>query len=161
MHWASVKFIIVPKKDNTRKVEILDDGRRFLYLLEKKHTSRRALIKKLDGLFSHYIRHRDGWKCIRCGKQYHPPTNALHNSHFWSRRYMGARYQEDNCDAICYGCHRFIESDKQKGSWYYEFKLKQLGEERFQMLEIKAKGRSKFSILDLEIMLDNFDQFIQ
>lgn len=118
-----------------------------------KERSRSKVIKEIDSVFSLLVRTRDHWRCCRCHKQYIPPTAALHNSHFWKRGYMGTRFDLKNCDAICYGCHRAIEGDKQKGSWYYNWKLQQLGEEEFEKMEIRARSYAGFSVFDLEILL--------
>jgi hypothetical protein len=41
-----------------------------------------------------------------------------------------------NCDALCYGCHRYWEKEDREG--YRSFKLKQLGKDGFDLLNIKA-----------------------
>lgn len=67
-------------------------------------------IDRADRLFSLYIRTRDSWQCQRCGKQYTPPTNALHCSHFKGRAKEATRFEPLNADAICYGCHVYLGS---------------------------------------------------
>lgn len=82
-------------------------------------------------IFSKYIRTRDNWTCQRCFKQYDPPTTALHCSHFWTRGNWSVRFDEDNCEALCYGCHRHLGSNP---VLHMEHKLAKLGEKRFDAL---------------------------
>lgn len=121
-----------------------------------KVPSRTKLIKKIDKVVSHIVRIRDGWRCQRCHKLYTPPTQALHCSHYFSRRYMGTRFDLDNMDAMCYGCHRMIEGDKQ--GWYKDFKLKQLGKDKFLYLETRAYGITKYGLHDLQMLLHVLDE---
>lgn len=67
-------------------------------------------IDAADTAFSLYIRTRDNWSCQRCGKQYQPPTNALHCSHYMGRRKENTRFDPENADALCYGCHQYFTS---------------------------------------------------
>lgn len=116
-------------------------------------------ITTADRLFSLYIRSRDGWKCKRCGRYYEPPTNALQCSHYWGRASKGTRFEPDNCDALCYGCHSLWEGNKQGA--YRDFKLKQLGEKRYKSLEIQAatptKVDEKLVVLGLKKLLKELD----
>jgi hypothetical protein len=90
-----------------------------------------------DSLFSKYIRVRDKWKCKRCGRQYPNGDGRLQNSHFWSRNNWATRFDEENCDALCYGCHSLWENDKQGD--YRDWKIKQLGREKYDKLEWRAR----------------------
>lgn len=121
-----------------------------------KEKKRSWYEKELDKVFSFLVRERDHWKCVRCYKPYHPPTSALHCSHYFSRRYRGTRWDFNNCDALCYGCHRMVEGDKQ--GWYSQFKKKQLGDREFSYLEARAYGITKYSIQDLEMLLKIFKE---
>ena len=84
-----------------------------------------------DREWSNYVRTRDQWTCQRCNKQYQPPTSALHCSHFWSRGNWSVRYDDDNCEALCYGCHSYLGGNPNE---HHEYKLEKLGEERFEAL---------------------------
>jgi len=85
-----------------------------------------------DVIFSKYIRTRDGWKCQRCSKQYAPPTSALHCSHFWSRGNWSVRFDEENCEALCYGCHSYLGGNPTE---HYDHKLAKLGKEKLDALQ--------------------------
>ena len=88
------------------------------YIKRKKKTHQKAsegakkrskpdLVKKLDKVFALYIRLRDvmpnGYgRCISCGKIKH--FSDLDCGHFYSRKHMGTRFDEDNCSAECKYC---------------------------------------------------------
>lgn len=93
-------------------------------------------IRKADKLFSLYIRERDGWKCVRCGKQHDKHSKNFGVSHFWSRRHEATRFTPDNIDSMCnIPCHSEWENEKKEGREYYNFKLRQLGKTQFDLLE--------------------------
>ncbi len=97
----------------------------------------RMKIDEADRLFSLFIRHRDKWQCIRCLSQFKPGTSGLTNSHFFGRGMKSVRYDEENCDALCWpGCHLYWQNGDREA--YREFKIKQLGQERFDKLVIRA-----------------------
>lgn len=106
----------------------------------KRIKKRATSTTKADTLFSKFIRARDG-KCVRCDK-----TEYLQNSHFWPRAISSVRYDSENCDALCYGCHygdRINGWEYAKHGDYRDFKLNQLGEERYNALRIRAKTTMK------------------
>lgn len=70
----------------------------------------KAKIDPADKAFSLYIRTRAKWDCERCGKHYEPPTSALHCSHFMGRGKESTRFDPDNANALCYGCHQHFTS---------------------------------------------------
>jgi hypothetical protein len=92
-----------------------------------------------DSAFSDWIRARDKWRCQRCGKEYPPPTSALHCSHFYSRGKWNTRFDPENCIALCYGCHRYW--DKHIGE-YEAYKIEKMGQQAFDMLTARAWSRS-------------------
>tara|TARA_A100001011_G_scaffold338019_1_gene368578 strand:- start:978 stop:1391 length:414 start_codon:yes stop_codon:yes gene_type:complete len=85
-----------------------------------------------DVAWSKYIRTRDNWTCQRCSKQYVPPTNALHCSHYWSRGAWTVRFDEDNTMALCYGCHSYLGGNPQE---HREFVLARLGQRKYDALQ--------------------------
>lgn len=96
----------------------------------------RLKISTADRLMSLYIRERDGWTCQRCFAKYPPPTTSLQNSHFFGRTMKSVRWDPDNCDSLCHGCHRYWEKEDREG--YRTFKVRQLGEKRFDLLTLRA-----------------------
>lgn len=99
-------------------------------------------IRKTDTLFSLYIRRRDNWTCCRCHKKYKEGNRALNNSHYWSRGHESTRFDPENCDAICFGCHNLWGHGDER-DLYKKFKIKQLGEEGFKILDVRAHTYKK------------------
>ena len=98
---------------------------------------------KADILFSRYIRERDK-KCFFC------PNPATQCSHFWGRGNSATRYDPENADGICGGCHMRHEGQKQ--GLYREKKIAQLGQERYDALEKRARGIMKRSAAITQVM---------
>jgi hypothetical protein len=78
--------------------------------VKKKVKTQSQLKKKLDEIFSKYIRQKYADKlsfvsCYTCGKRL--PTNEMQNGHFIRRQYLATRYSEDNCRPQCVGCNIF------------------------------------------------------
>ena len=67
------------------------------------------LKKKLDGIFSQYIRLKYSVNgnciCYTCGYVNH--WKKLQNGHLVSRFYLSTRYDERNCRPQCYTCNMF------------------------------------------------------
>lgn len=87
--------------------------------------------KKADSLFSKYIRDRDK-RCFFCSNK------ASQNSHFWGRGNSATRYDPENCDGICGGCHMRHEGNKQ--GLYRDKKIEQLGGKGYKALESRARS---------------------
>jgi hypothetical protein len=106
-------------------------------------------ISALDAKFSRYIREiRDKQTCQRCLKQGGPNGVRLENSHFHGRRRQSVRFDPENCTALCFACHRFLGEHPVE---HYEFMLKRLGPERFQLLNVRANtpGRPDLTLISL------------
>ena len=59
------------------------------------------LKKKLDAVFSKWIRSKFPPVCYTCGKT----NTTLQCGHFVSRQYLATRWDEDNCRPQCVGCN--------------------------------------------------------
>lgn len=114
------------------------------------------LIKRLDKVFSMYIRLRDvmpsGYgKCISCGKI--KSFEELDCGHFHSRIHMATRFDEDNCSAECRFCNRFSADHLIA----YEKNLKRkIGENRFNLLNVKAHSCKHWSDYELDAMIKHY-----
>lgn len=97
-------------------------------------------IDKADKAFSTFIRTRDNWTCQRCMKRYDPPTSALHCSHFMGRGKEATRFDEDNADALCYGCHRYFTAQPAE---HYQWQVKKKGQKTVDMLVLRSNQYSK------------------
>ena len=100
----------------------------------------RISIDQADKEFSLYIRNRDSWRCKRCGHRYVEGDRGIHCSHFWGRGKENTRFDEVNCDTICFGCHNFFHAHPQEHS---NWKRRQLGEKEFILLEKRAHTHCK------------------
>lgn len=100
----------------------------------------KLVIDPADRAFSLYIRTRDGWKCKRCHRQYTPPTSALHNSHFQGRGKEATRFEPLNCDALCYGCHRYFTSHPGE---HYEWQVMTKGQDVVDKLILQSNTYMK------------------
>jgi hypothetical protein len=75
-----------------------------------KKISRKNLIKKLDTIFSEYIRRkyadkRGIVKCYTCDKKAYWKGEGMQNGHFISRSSRILRWNEQNCRPQCYACN--------------------------------------------------------
>ena len=76
----------------------------------RKPLSITKLKKKLDNVFSQYIRqkyanHAGDVRCYTCGYTDH--WKKLQNGHLVSRYYLNTRFDERNCRPQCYTCNMF------------------------------------------------------
>lgn len=94
----------------------------------------------LDEVFRFYIKCRDGWQCQICGAGFQVGHEWLDCSHFHRVSHQGTRNHEDNCDAFCRWCHEKWENQKNRGQRYYNWKYRQLGEEKFEELRVLTQG---------------------
>ena len=109
---------------------------------------------KTDSLFSRFIKLLSGGYCKRCGKHLGVKSRGLHCAHMFSRGKLSVRFERDNAQALCYGCHRYLDH-------YHlikiEFFMEILGKEGFAELELKsntsATGKNKLDIQAIEAQL--------
>jgi hypothetical protein len=119
----------------------------------KKASSLSTLVDKLDKVFSQYIRMRDAmpsgfFRCISCGQI--KPIQKADAGHYYSRRHMSTRFDEDNVHAECSSCNRF---SAEHIIGYRENLIKKIGEQRFLLLEVKANDTKKWSSFELEQLI--------
>jgi hypothetical protein len=70
-----------------------------------------SLIKKLDRIFSRWVRLRDSCvnglcQCVTCGKV--APIAEMHAGHFVKRQHMAIRFDPRNCHAQCVKCNLYM-----------------------------------------------------
>ena len=111
--------------------------------------TRKTLIKKLDTIFSIYIRRKNSVneiaKCITCGKKDH--WKKMQNGHFMSRKHYATRWDEDNVEVQCMGCNVYRYGEQ------YLF-AKHLGEDKADELLVKSRQIKKFTDADLLDLID-------
>ncbi len=91
-----------------------------------------------DARFSKMIRQRDKWMCQRCGKQYDPPTQALHCAHNFTRRTKITRFEPHNALALCYGCHQFVDSHAEEKEVLFRLRF---GNDEYDRVAALAHGK--------------------
>lgn len=110
-----------------------------------KKPTRKTIVKKLDAVFSEYIRRRyaknDVAECVTCGKQDH--WKKLQAGHFMSRKFYATRWDEKNVQVQCYACNVMRYGEQ------YKF-AKWLGEEKADDLLTKSRQTVKFMDFELE-----------
>lgn len=115
--------------------------------------SRKTLVKKLDTVFSEYIRRRyaknDIAVCVTCGKKDH--WKKLQAGHFMSRKHYSTRWDERNVEVQCNACNVFRYGEQYKFSIY-------LGKELSDELYLKSHQTVKFSNVDLQEMIDVYKE---
>jgi len=117
---------------------------------------RSVLIKKLDTVFSLWIRRRyafnDIAECYTCGvKKEYKKQQA---GHFASRRHYSTRWDEFNVQVQCYSCN-ICQQGMQ-----FEFGKKlslQYGDNFAENLIIKSKQIVKFADVDLIDMINKYN----
>lgn len=107
---------------------------------------------KWDAVFSNAVRERDRWTCQRCNKYYpEGKRQGLHCSHFFGRARYSTRFDFDNCEALCHGCHQYLGSHP---NLHREHKIVKLGSEKFNNLISRSNNRVKKSDI---LSKDNYD----
>ena len=122
--------------------------------------SRSKIVKKLDTVFSIYIRQKESVNdiatCFTCGKQDH--WKKLQNGHFQSRKHYSTRWDEINCQVQCAGCNVFRYGEQYKFSLGLDQKY---GEGTAEMLLIKAKQVFKISDDELEDLINKYKSIVE
>ena len=110
-----------------------------------KKASRKTLIKKLDAVFSKYIRARDKY-CVICGS-----PNQANNGHLFSRRHYATRWCEINCNQQCYPCNFKHSKDFVP---YTQWFIKKHGQDAFDELYVNFKKSKKIYNYELEEFIE-------
>ena len=124
-----------------------------------KKLTRTKLVKKLDTIFSQYIRQKNAVDeiatCFTCGKQDH--WKKLQNGHFQSRRHYSTRWDETNCQVQCSGCNVFKYGEQFMFGQNLDNKF---GQGTARRLHIKAQQTIKLADFELEDMIINYKNFV-
>lgn len=114
------------------------------------------LVKKLDKVFSLYIRLRDAMpsgyvRCISCG---HIKLFAdVDCGHFHSRTHMATRFDEENCHAECRYCNRFSADHLIA---YEKNLITKIGQNRVNLLNVRAHSTKHYLDSELESMIEHY-----
>ena len=119
-----------------------------------KKPTRGKLVKKLDVVFSQYIRlsnadNRGMCTCVTCGKKDH--WKRMDAGHFMSRKHYATRWDEDNVQVQCKSCNLYNQGEQYKYSIF-------LGSEKAEELLRKSRETVKFSGYDLNMMIEKYQK---
>ena len=117
-----------------------------------KKLSRSKLVKKLDTVFSKYIRISNADKngyctCVTCGVVKH--WKEIQAGHFMSRKHYSTRWDERNVASQCVSCNMFKQGEQYKYSLF-------LGKDQAEVLYLKSKETVKFTNYELEEMIKDY-----
>lgn len=122
--------------------------------------TRKRAITNADIYFSKFIRLRDtkhGYgKCISCGAIH--SYDKLDAGHFYSRRYMNTRWNENNVFAQCRACNRFLEGNKYKYGKALEVKI---GIDGINKLEYLKSQTKKYTISEINQIANYYKELIK
>ena len=123
-----------------------------------KKPSRSKLVKKMDVIFSQYIRLKNSKNgictCVTCGKKGHWKTGGIQAGHFMSRKHYSTRWDEDNVKPQCVGCNMFRSGEQYKYSLY-------LGKQLSEKLHEKSNKIVKFTNIELEEMFEHYSNEVK
>jgi hypothetical protein len=125
-----------------------------------KKLTRSKLIKKLDKVFSLYIRLRfaknEIAQCFTCGKKDH--FKRLQCGHFQSRKYYSTRWDEINCQVQCAGCNVFRYGEQ----FIFGKNLDlEYGSGCSESLYYKSKQITKYTTTDIEELINKYNSLIK
>ena len=128
--------------------------------MPKKKLSRSKLIKKLDTIFSLYIRLKNSTdemvECFTCGKVAHYKDN-MQCGHFQSRKHYSTRWDEINCQVQCKSCNVFKFGEQFIFGQRLDAKY---GEGTAAKLLQKARKIVKLSTNDIELLIIKFTDLL-
>ena len=127
-----------------------------------KKPSRKNLVKKLDTVFSEYIRRKYAdengiVKCYTCDKKAFWKGEGMQNGNFISRKSRILRWREDNCRPQCYTCNCHFYGRQ----YIFSVNLnKEYGYDISNDLLIESKKIIKQSDLDLKEMIEYYNKLL-
>ena len=88
-----------------------------------------------DRRFSLMVRERDHFTCQRCGAVHMPTSQGLHSAHMFGRGKPATRLDPENSCALCYGCHRHLDTHPDLKREFFRLRL---GDDVFEALELRS-----------------------
>jgi hypothetical protein len=108
----------------------------------------KKLIKKLDKVFSQYIRSHG--QCEWCGRK----DGQLQCCHIFSRKFHNTRWHEMNVLCMCAGCHHKAHAEPIA---FVEFVKDYLGEGVYEELKLEHNRIRKWKDYDLEELIEKYE----
>tara|TARA_R100000781_G_scaffold10857_1_gene10134 strand:+ start:638 stop:1042 length:405 start_codon:yes stop_codon:yes gene_type:complete len=125
--------------------------------------TRRNLVKKLDTIFSEYIRRKHSdkngiVKCYTCNKKAYWKGEGMQNGHFISRYSRILRWDENNCRPQCYACNCMRYGQ----NYIFAMNLnKEFGYDIASELLIKSKQISKLSNDEMISLINKYKNLVE
>jgi hypothetical protein len=122
-----------------------------------KKPTRSKLVKKLDFVFSQYIRKKNADKngncsCCTCGKVLH--WKEIQAGHFMSRKHYSIRWDERNVHPQCVACNVFRYGEQYKYSIF-------LGKELADVLYLQSKEIKKYTTDELQSSIEHYGKMLK
>lgn len=128
--------------------------------IKERKPSTAALVRKLDTIFSLFIRLRDSaaynykyFRCISCGQI--KPFEQMDCGHFISRTHQATRFDEENAHGECRFCNRFSADHIIAYQRNLEAKI---GKDRVDMLLARGRMTKKWSAFELQLLIKHYQQ---
>ena len=120
-----------------------------------------SLKKKLDKIFSQYIRLRDSndkgyGDCITCGKEFY--WKDAHAGHFVSRRVNSLRYDEQNVNLQCNYDNTYGGGEQYAYAKALDMKY---GDGTAERLHARRFETHKFTIGELEALIEEYKEKVK
>ena len=130
--------------------------------MKKKKLTVWKLIKKLDTIFSRYIRLKYSdknwiWTCISCWKKQH--WKQMHNAHWISRWKMMTRFDENNCRPACVWCNSFRPEFHIREFTIYQ--IKRLWQKKVDEMINNSYKLRRFKTYELEELIEHYKQGVK
>lgn len=110
-----------------------------------------ALKKRLDAVFSLYIRSRDAGQCFTCPTK--RSVKEMQNGHYISRVHNNTRYDETNCNTQCPGCNIFKSGNM---AVYALNLIQKYGPNILQELDAKRRVIKQFTKQELQELIAKY-----
>ena len=129
--------------------------------MANKKLSRSKLVKKLDTIFSQYIRLKDSIDgiatCFTCGVKKNWKGDGMQAGHFQSRRHYSTRWLETNVMPQCQKCNLWSAGEQFIFGQNLDIKY---GEGTARRLHIKAQQILKISDKEIIEMIKRYKTFV-
>lgn len=116
------------------------------------------LVKKLDAVFSKYIRwyyaDANGYvECYTCNVQ--KPVKEMQCGHFQSRKHRSTRWHTNNCRPQCVKCNMYSQGEQYTFGKLLEAEI---GKENVDEIVATSKRTLKLTKVDLECLIDYYTE---
>ena len=121
--------------------------------VKKKKKKGKPIKKQLDDLWRDIVKQRAGFVCEyeSCNKK-----TYLNSHHIFRKRNMATRWDLDNGLCLCSGHHTLNNFSAHHSPEFTDWIKKYLGEEKYNRIRDKSYTIKKWSISELEELLEKF-----